>query len=300
MRRSTARWLRAFPRAWRDRYGEEVRALIEDLEGDDDLRAVDRLDLLRSGLRTRTHSRPRLAVLVAASCSLALAGTLVGLGSSGVFSPALRSHRSTPRAVVDALSIASHTFGPLSLSKVHESPEMATHPLTPQPGPVILDTHWTVAATDTAGTVVVGVLVTGTQEIAAAWSPSSAAIYTWIFPVSTPTRARQTVHHGAMMTTAARAPHAKPSIRAAASKKGRLVTACDAVVVPPAKDAENNVTLAVKSSMVDALARSGNRVLERVAKAIKKAGRHKNEAEYVRDELLKARSECRKLGITST
>lgn len=96
--------------------------------------------------------------------------------------------------------------------------------------------------------------------------------------------------------------HRMPNLRygTAASKKGRLVTARDAVVVPPAKDAENNVALAVKSSMVDALARSGNRVLERVATAIKKAGHHKNEAAYVRDELLKARSECHKLGITGT
>lgn len=70
-------------------------------------------------------------------------------------------------------------------------------------------------------------------------------------------------------------------------------------MVPPAKDAASNVTLAVKASVVDALAKSGNRSLENVAKAIKDSGHHKPEAKYVRGELLEAASTCHKLGLAT-
>lgn len=101
---------------------------------------------------------------------------------------------------------------------------------------------------------------------------------------------------GWLVLAAVRAP-LSGSAQAAASSKGRLPAACHSVVVPPAKDAASNVTLAVKASVVHALASSGNRTLENVAKSIKDAGRHKREAKFVRDELLKAASTCHKLGI---
>jgi hypothetical protein len=81
------RWLRAFPPAWRARYGDELAALLEDLQRDDDLRAVDQFDLLRAGLRTRRREvRVRRAALVAASGVVALACALGGLALSDALS----------------------------------------------------------------------------------------------------------------------------------------------------------------------------------------------------------------------
>ena len=85
--------------------------------------------------------------------------------------------------------------------------------------------------------------------------------------------------------------------QAASSSKARLVVACRAVVVPPAKDATGHSTLVVSASMIRALAKSGNRRLENVAKSIRRARHHKDEAKYVRNELLKASSTCHKLGL---
>ncbi|MGH9303586.1 MAG: hypothetical protein ACRDZ5_04130, partial [Acidimicrobiales bacterium] len=59
MTHATKRWLSLFPRAWRARYGGELSGLVEDLQNDDDLRASDRVDMLRSGLAIRQHSPGR-------------------------------------------------------------------------------------------------------------------------------------------------------------------------------------------------------------------------------------------------
>src|SRR5579862_3647952 len=79
-------WLRAFPRKWRTRYGDELSALIEDLEHDNDLSAVDRLDLLRAGLRTRASVQVHRAGLATGAAMVALACALGGLAFAGVFS----------------------------------------------------------------------------------------------------------------------------------------------------------------------------------------------------------------------
>lgn len=111
MRRSATRWLRAFPRAWRTRYGEELVALIEDLEHDDDLRAIDRLDLVRGGIRMRRLRRARKATLGALAAGATLACALGGLVLSGALSPPTRPPAThapivlpTPRAGAGASS----------------------------------------------------------------------------------------------------------------------------------------------------------------------------------------------------
>ncbi len=87
MSRSATRWSRAFPRAWRTRYGQELAALIEDLEGDDDLRAIDRLDLVRGGIRMHRLRRARRATLGALTAAATLGCALGGLVLSGALSP---------------------------------------------------------------------------------------------------------------------------------------------------------------------------------------------------------------------
>jgi hypothetical protein len=79
-------WLWVYPRAWHKRYGDELAALIEDLEHDDDLRAVDRLDILRAGLQTRARGRRRRATVLATTGAVTLASTLGALTIAGVLS----------------------------------------------------------------------------------------------------------------------------------------------------------------------------------------------------------------------
>lgn len=81
-----ARWLWVFSRAWRKRYGDELAALIEDVEHDDDLRATDRLDIVRAGqqIRARGHRRP--ATVLATTGAATLASTLLALTLAGVLS----------------------------------------------------------------------------------------------------------------------------------------------------------------------------------------------------------------------
>jgi len=96
------RWLGVFPRAWRKRYEDELAALIEDLEHDDDLRAVDRLDILRAGLRTRARRRHRRATIVAATGAATLASTLVALALAGVLSSSVPSSHTRCSVEIDA------------------------------------------------------------------------------------------------------------------------------------------------------------------------------------------------------
>ena len=50
------RILRAYPPAWRARYGEELAALIEALDGGSRMSIRDRLDIVRSGVAERLHT----------------------------------------------------------------------------------------------------------------------------------------------------------------------------------------------------------------------------------------------------
>ena len=85
-RDGAARWLWVFPRVWRRRYGDELAALIEDVEHDDDLRATDRLDIVRAGLRTRATGRRRRATVLATAGAATLASTFVALTLAGILS----------------------------------------------------------------------------------------------------------------------------------------------------------------------------------------------------------------------
>jgi hypothetical protein len=82
----TARWLWVFPSAWRKRYGDELAALIEDVEHDDDLRVTDRLDVVRAGLQTRAGGRRRRVTTLATAGAATLAITLAALTLAGALS----------------------------------------------------------------------------------------------------------------------------------------------------------------------------------------------------------------------
>jgi hypothetical protein len=79
------RWLRAFPRAWRTRYGGELGALVDDLREEGDLRTSDRIDIVRSGLALRHHRVKRRSVYGALGGVVAAVFALVGLALAGTF-----------------------------------------------------------------------------------------------------------------------------------------------------------------------------------------------------------------------
>lgn len=81
------RWLRAFPRDWRGRYARELGALVDDLREEGDLRASDRIDIIRSGLAMRRHRVKRRSVYKALGPVLAGASVLGGLALAGTFGP---------------------------------------------------------------------------------------------------------------------------------------------------------------------------------------------------------------------
>jgi hypothetical protein len=93
--------LRAFPRAWRDRYGDEVADLLSDIESDETkLRTSDLLDLVRAGASQRcvevwrrmTHPRRQLAARMAIGGVGLAALALVALISTGsIFGPTTSS-----------------------------------------------------------------------------------------------------------------------------------------------------------------------------------------------------------------
>lgn len=135
MRTSTTRWLRTFPRAWRTRYGEELAALIEDLDGDDDLRAIDRLDLLRGGLRMHRLRRARKATLGALTASAMVAGVLGGLAFSGVLSPpsglpAAHGRVALPAPRVRVGSSTPHDAVLLPVLRSNSNPRVSVLPAT--------------------------------------------------------------------------------------------------------------------------------------------------------------------------
>jgi hypothetical protein len=96
--RGRSRWLAAFPRSWRTRYGEELATLIEELAQSGDLRAIDKLDLIRSGLRMRRGHLRRVTFRAAGVAAL-VASTITGLALSGALStpsPIPPSHATAP------------------------------------------------------------------------------------------------------------------------------------------------------------------------------------------------------------
>jgi hypothetical protein len=99
------RALRWYPRAWRNRYGDELMALVEDYSESGKLRFSDRLDLVRAGLlmhrRSRIPSRfarRRRVVARVVGCAAAL----FALGSITVEAATAQEVASTHHAVVVA------------------------------------------------------------------------------------------------------------------------------------------------------------------------------------------------------
>ena len=82
------RWMRAFPRDWRDRYEREFGVLVDDLRDEGDLRPSDRIDIIRSGLAMRRLRAKRRSVYKALGPVFAAASVLVGLALAGTFGPA--------------------------------------------------------------------------------------------------------------------------------------------------------------------------------------------------------------------
>ncbi len=82
------RWMRAFPRDWRDRYEREFGVLVDDLRDEGDLRPSDRIDIIRSGLAMRRLRAKRRSVYTALGPVFAAASVLVGLALAGTFGPA--------------------------------------------------------------------------------------------------------------------------------------------------------------------------------------------------------------------
>ncbi len=109
------RWGRAFPPAWRDRYGSELSALLEDLREQDDLRPSDRIDLVKRGLAMRRHGLERrrsvygaLGVVAATVCAL------VGLVLAGTFTSQITSAPSASPRILELHIrhiIELHTYG---------------------------------------------------------------------------------------------------------------------------------------------------------------------------------------------
>ena len=86
------RWMRAFPRDWRDRYEREFGVLVDDLRDEGDLRPSDRIDIVRSGLAMRRHRVKRRSVYKALGPVFAAASVLVGLALAGTFGPSPSLH----------------------------------------------------------------------------------------------------------------------------------------------------------------------------------------------------------------
>ncbi len=104
--RQPTRWLRAFPRAWRDRYGGELSALVDDLRERGDLRPSDRIDMVRRGLAMRRHRPRRRSVYAALGVVSATVCALVGLAFAGTFGSRMTPGSPAPRWVVEL-----HTHG---------------------------------------------------------------------------------------------------------------------------------------------------------------------------------------------
>jgi hypothetical protein len=120
---SGRRWLlRAFPRSWRARFGDQLGHLLDDMEQESGkIRAGDRLDVARAGLveRLRELGRHRRALLgTGVALSVAAAAALSALSfasvpSSQTVSPpppvSSTTHPSVSRPTVSVLTTAIQT-----------------------------------------------------------------------------------------------------------------------------------------------------------------------------------------------
>jgi len=79
------RALRWYPRAWRERYGDELLALVEDYSENGRLRFRDRLDLVQAGLQMHrrskspsrfAHRRRVVARLIGCAAALVVFGSI--------------------------------------------------------------------------------------------------------------------------------------------------------------------------------------------------------------------------------
>jgi hypothetical protein len=119
------RWLRAFPRVWRDRYGGELGALIDDLREEKALRLSDRIDILRSGLAMRRHAVKRRSVYGAFGAVVGAVCALVALALAGVFGP--RPTTPGPSFVGRIVVVpAKHVLSPAHVERVIATCETAT------------------------------------------------------------------------------------------------------------------------------------------------------------------------------
>lgn len=101
------RFLHAYPRAWRDRYGAELHALIDDLDDEGDLRLSDRIDIARKGLAMRHHHMNRRSLYKVLGPVVAAGSVLVGLAWAGTFAPAQTALG--PRARGTVIVLHAHT-----------------------------------------------------------------------------------------------------------------------------------------------------------------------------------------------
>ena len=136
------RWLRFFPRSWRTRYGEELDALVADLQEADDLRPSDRIDLVRGGLAVRRQRVGRRPVYRAVGVGVGAVGALVGLAVTGELGVTASRAPAPERAVVlpvRAVSLSSSTRQEVWVCRVidrtghHEVCELSIAP-APQRG----------------------------------------------------------------------------------------------------------------------------------------------------------------------
>jgi hypothetical protein len=98
------RALRWYPRAWRERYGDELWALVEDYSENGRLRFRDRLDLVHAGLQMHRRSkRPAgLAQRRVVARVIGCAAAVVVLGSVTVEATTAQAATPTHHAVLVA------------------------------------------------------------------------------------------------------------------------------------------------------------------------------------------------------
>ncbi len=74
--------VKCFPRAWRERYGDEFGALLEDLEAEDGLGLLAMSDVLWAALKSQLFLRWSRRRIAALSIAFAIFGTALGLSLS--------------------------------------------------------------------------------------------------------------------------------------------------------------------------------------------------------------------------
>jgi len=109
------RSVRAFPRPWRGRYGDELADLLDQLRRDDDLRAADLFDVVRTGLAMRRQARTRRSLYGALGSAVAAACALWGLTLGGVLGPSPTTPYPPPAGRIVTLTPAVEHPGRVTL-----------------------------------------------------------------------------------------------------------------------------------------------------------------------------------------